>query len=42
MDWYMFIIYGILTIGAVSSFLNYRLQHKWYMETKDDRDKADI
>ncbi len=39
MSWYMFIIYGILTIGAVSSFMNYRLQHKWYLETKKEIDE---
>jgi acyl-CoA synthetase (AMP-forming)/AMP-acid ligase II len=30
MEWYYILIYGILIIGAVSSYLNYRLQKKWF------------
>ena len=30
MSWYMLIIYACLVCGAVSSFLNYRIQRKWY------------
>lgn len=29
----MQIVYSILVIGGISSFLNYRLQNKWYKET---------
>ncbi len=34
MEWYDILIYGMLVIGAISSFMNYRLQSKWYRETK--------
>jgi len=30
MEWYMIIIYGVLVLGAVSSYKNYKLQQKWY------------
>jgi hypothetical protein len=30
MEWYMFLVYGVLVIGAISSYLNYRLQKKWF------------
>jgi len=33
MEWYMIPVYGILVIGSVSSYLNYKLQSKWYKET---------
>jgi len=33
MQWYMVIIYGILVTGGISSYLNYRLQKKWYDKT---------
>jgi hypothetical protein len=32
----MILVYGILVIGAVSSFLNYRLQKKWFDITHKD------
>ena len=35
MEWYMLGIYSVLVIGGVSSFLNYRLQNRWYTETVD-------
>lgn len=39
MTWYMAAIYAILTIGAISSFLNYKLQKKWFdLTIKDDKD----
>ena len=33
----MFIIYGVLMIGAISSYRNYTLQHKWYIETMKNK-----
>ena len=33
MEWYMVIIYGGILFGAWNSFLNYRLQKKWYDKT---------
>ena len=36
MEWYMMPIYGILVIGGISSFLNFRLQKRWYEDTKED------
>ena len=32
MDWYMIIVYAILVTGGVSSYLNYRIQRKWFRE----------
>ena len=26
----MILVYGVLVIGAISSFMNYRLQKKWF------------
>jgi len=36
MEWYMIIVYGILIFGAISSFLNYRLQKDWYERTHSE------
>jgi len=33
MEWYMFIIYGVLIMGAISSYRNFKLQEKWYKKT---------
>jgi len=39
----MTIVYGVLVMGAISSFLNYRLQKKWFDIThkNDPEDKND-
>ena len=34
----MVIVYGILVIGAVSSFLNYRLQKNWFDITMKEKE----
>ena len=39
MEWYMIIVYAILMFGAISSFLNYRLQHNWFLVDQADRQK---
>ena len=36
MSAWMFLVYGILVIGAISSFMNYRLQSKWYKRTYEE------
>jgi len=38
MEWYYIIIYGILIIGAVSSYMNYKLQKKWFDLTHPPKD----
>ena len=37
MPWYMFLIYGILVIGAFSSAFNAHLQWRWYKDYVDDK-----
>jgi len=32
----MIIVYGILIMGAFSSFLNYKLQKNWYERTHNE------
>ena len=39
MEWYMFLVYGVLVIGAVSSYLNYRLQKEWFEITHKHKEK---
>jgi hypothetical protein len=36
MEWYMFLVYGVLVIGAISSYLNYKLQKKWFDITHNE------
>jgi len=34
-------VYGVLVIGGISSYLNYKLQSRWYKETAHERETID-